>query len=766
MMKDSNYTKPLVAAISLLSVAGSAMVNAQTDKGEVLSLEEVVVTAQRREQSVQDVPISVSAFSAEALQKSNITEARDYLSIAPNVGFSDDGGSGSRSINISIRGVSNVGLGEVSTANSIGFYIDELNVGSVSNGTVNPQLQDVERIEVLRGPQGTYFGRNALGGALNISTKLPNDEFYAEASLNAGNFSTAGGEAIVNLPISDQLMVRAVYAYQESDGFVKNVNPKGSENGYEHNTGRVAVRYLPTEALTIDYSFTYTDEDEGGEMNVPTGVLNLDTQSIFGSSFVAINELGLYPQNTKNVNHDLREKNQNQFTINNLRVGYEFENFTFKSITGFVDSETKRDFDLDGTSYDVLRRFNSYEGESFSQEFRLQSEGDNAVDWTAGIFYADDEITQFNSIQAGADGQYTNPAGEVIGLLPPIPAGFRINENNRIFKTKSKAVFGEAVWHIDEQWDVTLGGRYTRDTIDNTSFGVVAFEGAVSDSQGSASFTNFSPKFVVKYAPTDEFNVYASASQGYKAGGVDFLRANGISTFEPEELTSYELGFKSELMAGRVRLSGAVFNLNWKDLQVQSNFLAIPGDISSAIEKTLNAAEASATGAEFELTALLSEGLVASLSGGYLDSSFDKFDNALIKGSSEQVSLSGQSLPLTPKVTASAALEYGFDFGDSGWDGFVRAELTYRSSTSSNLEAVASNAGVLALPSFPYQIDSYQVVNLRAGVESEDWRVNAFVENLTDKEYYTGTGDGFGLAGIGLRPHPRVIGLKLTYQFD
>lgn len=526
------------------------------------------------------------------------------------------------------------------------------------------------------------------------------------------------------------------------------------------------MSYLPTDDLSIDYSFTYTDEDEGGEMNVPSGVINLDSQSIFGADFVAINELGFYPSNTDKVNHDLKEKNQNQFTIHNLRVGYDFGGMSFRSITGLVQSETEREFDLDGTSYDVLRRENSYEGDSFSQEFRLQSEGDQTVDWTVGAFYAKDEITQFNSIKAGATGQYTNAAGEVIGLLPPIPAGFRINENNRQFETDSKAIFGEAVWHLNDVWDVTLGARYTRDSIDNTSFDVVAFEGAVPDSSGSASFANFSPKIVVKYAPSDEFNVYASASQGYKAGGVDFLKANGVSKFRPEELTSYEVGFKSELTDGRIRLSGAVFSLNWTDLQVQSNFLAVPGDISSAVEKTLNAAEATAYGAEFELTALLTEGLVATVSGGYLDSSFDSFDDAIIKGSSDVVDLGGQALPMTPKVTASATLEYGFDLGDSGWDGFVRGELNYRSSTASNLEAVASDAGLLSLPSFPYQVDAYHVMNLRAGVESVDWRINAFIENLADEDYYTGTGDGFGLAGIGLRPHPRVLGMKVTYQFN
>ena len=756
--------KGLALAVAAALSAGSAQ--AQSDDEDWFRLEEIVVTAQRREQSLQEVPISVTAFSAEAIERSNIGEARDYLSASPNVGFSDDGGSGSRSVNISIRGVSNVGLGEVSTASSIGFYIDELNVGSVSNGTINPQLQDMERIEVLRGPQGTYFGRNSLGGALNISTKLPDDVFYAEASVNAGNFSTRGAESIVNLPVSDKFMIRAVYAYEESDGTVENVYAGGSDLGYEHSSGRIAVRALPTDRLTVDFSATFTDEDEGGDMNVPTGILNQDTQSIFGAGFVAIDELGFYSANDDKVSHDLIEKNQNEFTILNLRVGYEFEGFEFRSITGVVDSETDRAFDLDGLSLDTLRRYNKYEGQSFSQEFRLQTIGSNAVDWTVGLFYAEDEIEQFNSIQAGDDGSYTNPVtGEVVGLLPPIPGGFRINENNRVFETESSAIFGEAVWHLSDLWGLTVGARYTRDDIHNRAFGTVAFEGAVADSMGSDSFTNFSPKLVLKYSPSNNFNVYGSISQGYKAGGVDFLRFGDITNFEAEELTNFEVGFKSESEDGRLRVAGAIFLLDWTDLQVQSNFLADPTDISSAVERTLNAAEASAMGAELEVTALVFDGLVASFAVGYLDAEFDDFDNALIKGNSTVVDLSGQALPLTPDVTLSASLEYNIPMGDSGFEGFVLGEWTYRSETLSNLEAIASDAGLLSLPDFPYQLDAYHVVNLRAGIESEKIRINAFVENALDENYITGTGDGFGLAGIKVKPHPLEYGVKLTYIF-
>lgn len=767
--------KPLAVVVAISTSAGAAEVVEQADqlklsaqekaKNKNLELETIVVTSQRRTQSLQEVPISVTAFSSEDLEKENILEARDYLSQTPNVSFSEDGGAGSRSVNISIRGVSNVGLGEVVTANSIGFYIDELNVGSVSTGTINPQLQDMERIEVLRGPQGTYFGRNSLGGALNISTKLPDDELYGEFSFSAGSFDTFGGEGIFNLPISEKLMLRGVYSYNESDGEVENVNPDGSDLGFEHTSGRIALRALPTDELTIDLSVTYTNEDEGGDITVPTGVLNLDTQSIFGAEFKAIEEFAFYPQNDSKVNRNLVEINDNEFTIVNLRVAYDFKDFEFKSITGIIDSATSRAFDLDSTSIDALRRFNEYEASSFSQEFRLQSTAVREVDWTVGLFYAEDDIEQFNSVQAGADTSYTDPkTGEVIGLLPPIPTGFRINENNRVFKTESIALFGETVWHMNNKFDITLGARYTQDKIKNHAFDRFGFESPVPDSKGNVSFNDFSPKVVVKYTANDDLNVYASVSQGYKTGGIDFSNNGGeASNFKPEELTNYEVGFKSSLLDNRVSISAALFYLDWTNLQVQSNFLQTPGDISSAIEKTLNAAEVSATGIEFELTALLTEGLIASFGGGYLNSEFDKFNNALIKGSSTPVDLSGESLPNTPELTLSGSLDYSFPVGGEGLEAFARAEWNYRDETASNLEAVASNAGLLNLPKFPYQIESYNVVNLRAGLRGDRFRINAYIENLFDEQYYTGTGDGFGLSGIRVKPHSTTFGVKFTY---
>lgn len=737
---------------------GSTNTYAQND-GSSLVLEEIIVTAQRREQSTQDVPLSVTAFNAATLERANITEAKDFLSMSPNVGFTEDGQAGSRSISISIRGVSSISLDSIASPQSVGYYVDDLNVGTTATGNVNPQLQDMERIEVLRGPQGTYFGRNALGGAINVTTKKPDSSNYSEIAVSAGNFGTFGVEGVLNVPVSETFMLRGVAAYEQSDSHVENVNPN-SDNDTEYKNFRGAARWLPSDDVTVDLSLTFTDENEGGDIAVPSGVTDLDTQSIFGPGTVFDDLLGFYPQNDDKVNHNLREVNDNDVTILNLRVNKDYENMTLTSITGFIDSEAERVFDQDNLSVDAINRFNHAESDSFSQEFRLTSSGEGGFSWTAGVYYANDDIMRFNSVQAGSEGTYIDPrTGAAVGLLPPIPAGFRINENNLTFETESIAAFGEASWDLNEAVVLTLGGRYTEDEVSNSAFDVVGFESAVPDTRDKRDFSNFSPKLSLRYTPHEDTTWYATYSEGYKAGGID--SNNGVSTnFEEEQLQSFEVGFKSTLADGRVRLSGAVFTLDWEDLQVQTNFLADPNDISSAISRTLNAAEAESEGAEIEFLGLLNENLTLGFNAGYLDGSYGSFPNVNLPGGNT-ANLTGLDLPKTPEWTMGTTLDYTTQLGDR--EAFVRFEWNYRSDMKGDLEGVAARQ--LGLPDFPYNVESYSVANLRFGLNDEKWKLNAYIENLFDEEYYTGTSDNFGLAGIRLRPHPTVFGVKFTYLF-
>lgn len=727
-------------------------------------LQEVVVTAQRRTESLQDVPISISAFTSTDLERSGITEARDYLTLAPNVSFADDGQTGNRSIRIAIRGVSNVSLGDRAVPNALGYYIDDFNVGTVANGTINPALLDVQRVEVLRGPQGTYFGRNSSGGAINITTNLPDKDWFAEVAGYGGNFDTNGGRLIVNAPVSDTFFVRGVVGFESSTGIVKNINPTGTPNsGYDQTDARLAARWLITDRFTADFSYTYSHDSEGLDADVNTGVLELDTISIEGPGFRPIsNGLGFYPQNQTLVDHSLYEWNRNKLNSGNLRLSYDFDNFTLKSISGDIQTRNSRMFDEDAVSVDTIYRHNEWRAESYGEELRLESKPGGPLDWVVGALYARDTVSLYNLVALGNQFTYTYPdTGMTVDLAPPVP-NLPVNENLTGYVDRSIAAYGEVTWHATDRWALTFGGRFTQDQIDDTVSGLVAFGTPEPNLAGNSTFNDFSPRVVASYKLTNDSNIYASASHGYKAGGHDLNYVSGtsvVTNFDPEKVWSYEAGYKSEFWDHRALLNASVFYMKWKDLQAEENFLAIPGDISSAVQVTENAASASSKGIDFEARVRPIQPLTLGLSAGYLRATFGSFPSAVVYGI--PVNLSGLDLPQAPHFTGSASAEWAQPITTKLF-GYVRYEEAYRSESESNLEGVA--AGRLGLGSFPFEMPSFAVANLHAGVSDGGWSVNGSVDNLFDKEYYTGTGDHFGFGGVRVRPHPRMWRLELVYR--
>src|SRR6185437_2536015 len=472
----------------------------------------------------------------------------------------------------------------VTTSNAIGFYIDELNVGNVANGTINPELQDIERIEVLRGPQGTYFGRNALGGAVNISTNKPDNSHFSEVSASYGSFNTWDVRATANLPVTDHVFLRGTYAHEESDGFIRNVNPAGApSSGYVYDNARLALRADISERLRADLSLTYTDERAGLDNTVPSGVVDGDTKQTLGKpNLQAISQgLGFYPQNQTYVNHNAPEYNNNRFEIVNLRLAYDAGAFEVRSITGYLYSRNQRMFDQDNISADLFNRIVDGHSASYSEELRLQSIGRGPLEWTVGAIGARDALAQYSDVYVGRDTTYTDPqTGVTTRFLPPrFTPGFPLNLRNRTNLVKSYGVFAESTYTV-RALSFTLGARFTHDDVSASQFGVLASNVPVADASGSGSFNNFSPRAVLRYQIDPKIGLYASASSGYKAGGVDINRGI-VRGYKPEQLRNYEAGFKTELLGNRLRINGALFYLDWKDIQVVTAYLADPNDISS-----------------------------------------------------------------------------------------------------------------------------------------------------------------------------------------
>ncbi|HTT41718.1 MAG TPA: TonB-dependent receptor [Steroidobacteraceae bacterium] len=730
------------------------------------ALQEIVVTAERRAEPLQDVPISITAFSAEDLERSNINYAKDYLQLTPNVSYAQDGQTGSNSIRVSIRGVSNVSLSERAVPNSIGYYLDEFNVGTVAAGTINPNMVDVQRVEVLRGPQGTYFGRNATGGALNISTNLPDNHWFAEVSGYGGNYDSWGGHLIANAPVSDTLFLRGAISYDSSSGIVKNVNPNGTANsGFDTTNLRLAARWLASEKFTADLSFMYMNDMEGIDPDVNTGVLDLDTISIEGPDFRPIDDqLGFYPNNKDRVNHSRPEWNRNELHGENLRLAYDFGNMVLKSITGNLNTHNSRSFDEDATSPDTIYRRNEWNAQSWSEELRLQNKTGTAFDWVVGAIYAHDKVQQYNLVALGTEFTYTYPdTGETVFLAPPFP-DLPVNENNAQYIDKSSAAYAEATWHASEKWAFTLGGRYTHDSINDQITGLVAFGTPQADLFGSSSYNDFSPRLVATFKPAADTMLYATISHGYKAGGNNLNAAlpEQNKPYAPEKVWNYEVGYKSEWWDHKAILNASVFYLDWKDLQAEVGYLAVPGDISSAVNITENASSAKSKGAELEAQMRPIKELTLGLGVGYLDATFGSFPDAVVYGVT--VDLSGRPLPQSPKWTGSATAEWSQPVGSNGSNWYIRWDEVYRSSSYSNLEGVAAEP--VGLSSYPFLMPEFWVANIHAGFNfGASMTLEGSVNNVFERDYYTGTGDHFGFGGVRITPNPMIWRVQATYRF-
>jgi iron complex outermembrane receptor protein len=798
---------------ALLPIAASAA-------EESGALEEVVVTAQRRVQSLQEVPVSVTAFSGDVLEKTNVRGAADYLARTPNVSFTEDKQSGARGLAVAIRGVNNLVTGENAFVNSVGIYLDEFSIASVPNGVANPFMPDMERVEVLRGPQGTYFGRNALGGALNLTTRDPTDRYEGQVTVGAESYSTYGhsenATGIFNMPVSEAFKMRLVATYDDSTGIVRNINPNGNGAGHKWLNLRLRAVWTPTAATRVNFNLLYGKEHQGADETVPSGVNDLDTIDTFGyQPGTAFDPgTGFWPNNQSKFSADLQQRNDLRTVIGVINVAHQFSSeLTWKTVVGIIKSDQERFFDNDLVgNLDVLSRTNRYDGKSYSVESRLESRS-SAVDWVVGAMYAKDEQNQFNDVAVSSDPTATlTRDGTVYGFLPPFPPGLGLALNTKAFGVKSEALFADATWHLTSAAEVFAGARYTHDDVEkreqqdglapglNPDPNCSGFFGCFGNfarplADGKQSFSQVTPRIGVRYKMSDSASLYATISEGYKAGGVSTGNNTNVSGSPPivlpyrkETLWNYELGVKSEFADHRVRVNADVFYMRWKDAQFEAFRFLTPGDLSSNFEQTINIPKSEAKGAELEITARATRNFTVGVGMGYVDTEIlenqscsNAADPLCVNGHTLtqitggfNVDLKGLPIPNAPKLTANAFGEYRWPVGsNSAW---LRGEYTHRDSTYTDIEAAANqqtlgpspNQGltrVVPADQFPYRVPAFDVFNLRGGFDWQRMSVTLYVQNLADEKYYTGTYQKFGLSGIRLRPNPRVIGGEFTIHF-
>ena len=758
------FNRIIMALLTLTIGLSSTFVFAQD------ALEEVVVTAQRREQNLQDVPISISSFDAGAVEANMFNDVADYITRTPNASWASTGSRSRREL--AIRGTTNfLNVNSTLRSSTFAFYQDDFSIGGSSG---NPPMMDIERIEILRGPQATYFGRNAMGGGINMTSKKPNSEkIEGSIMFDYGNFDTKDVEGVINVPIIEgQLAVRGNIKYTDSDGNIKNINPAQDGNTQLNKYGRIAIRWTPTDELTVDLNGSVGSEKSGMREGIASGVFSFFGERIYGAHNLGgpqPDTVGFWPNNKNLTNFGQDQEVGLNYRQLVGRVDYEWnDKILFSSITGIIDSDFYLNGDIDGSSLSQFNEFRDIDRSSVSTEVRVQNVDDAKYRWSIGAIYAKDKGLIDSSTFSGPDSQFSN--GDIVGGPFPAPGGNGGTEVNQGFRfpggpddesLKSIAVFAQIEGDFfDDRLTLAVGGRYSEETS--------TFLDVTNNIFVKSKDTSFSPRFAANYRVTDDINVYATVSKGFKSGGVTEFGGSPVP-FKPEVVWNYEAGVKAELFDSRLRVSFAAFWMNWTDMQAE--FLA--GNLggaggAGAGNVISNAEKATSKGLELSLTALPMDNLILNYNVGYLRAQLNKAVIFIRDNQCDNVApstecnhdLSGSTTPMSPKWTMSADAEYTRDL-TATFEGFARLEWTFRDTVDRTLIE-----GLRHPDEFPWKVPAYNFFNLRVGVRHENYSVTAYAENLFDSDHYQNAYVKAWAGGVALEPSFQSYGVRFKYNYN
>ena len=727
-----------------------------------VGIEEVVVTAQRREQNLQEVPISISAFNADAVEAFMFNDVTEFVTRTPNISWKSDGSKSRREL--AIRGVTNfLDVNRPLRPATFAFYMDDF---SIVGSSSNPPIMDVERIEVLRGPQATYFGRNATGGGISITSKKPHNNLAGSVMVDYSNRDTIDVEGVVNVPIvKDVLAMRGNIKYNESDGNIKNVNPIGGGNDFEYKYARAAIRFTPTEELTVDITGTLASETTGMREGVPSGAWSFFAARLYGRDTARFPDangdgmteplpdgIGFWPENRNKVNFSFPQEVGTTYRLITGRVDYELPKVLFTSITGYINSDFNLNGDVDGSSIDAWNEFRNINRDSLSQEIRIQSNDDTSrLRWNIGGLYAEDVGHIISDTFTGVDNGF--------GLPPRLRIGGGDTEDG----IDGWHLFGQVEADFTKSLTLSVGGRYSEEirTVTDNFFPLGQPSVHISVKE---KFTSFSPRLALNYAVTDDINLYTSISKGFKSGGVTRFGEDGIP-FDPEIVWNYEVGVKADLLNNRLRVNAAAFYMDWSDMHVGFLVPQLGGEIGGSVVS--NADSAFSKGVEVSVTALPVDNLIVNFNVGYLKA---ELENATVfirdnvcnhRPPSTECNhvLDGSPTPLSPEWTMSADAEYTFNISPT-YDGFARVEWTYRD------EVYRSQVEDLLKPDgFPWEVPSYDFFNVRAGVRHKNFTVTGYAENVFNSHFYRNAYRKAWAGGVSLEPSLRSYGIRVRYTY-
>lgn len=665
-----------------------------------LTLEEIVVTAEARSESLQEVPVSVTAFTATDIQAAGVENTQDFINLTPNVTLDDSFTVGNTFV--TIRGVA-----QINNADSpVAIVIDGVPQGNQKQ--FKQELFDIERIEVLRGPQGALYGRNAIGGAINIVSKQPGDEVEGFISGGIGNGDSSKVNAGISLPlVEDELFLRLSGSYKDRDGLIDN-KTLNEEVDYLTSTDlRAKLLWNASDNLTLDLRYAYSDLDGG---------------AISDTSLAGTTGTGDPAENSNKVDEptsDILGESQRRIDDFSLKVDWSDAAGTLSYIFGYTDMEEDYYGDLDFTATSLADQSQILDVEMTSHELRFISPDEDHLRWIAGAFHQETNRTLstlahsfpiLTSILTGG------ALSDTIVLLDAVDD----NENT------AWAVFGQLEYDISDATELSLSLRYDRDERDQVSSGL------------SEAFDAWQPKLTITHQMDEGKMIYATASTGFRSGG---FNADG-SLFQDEFLTNYELGFKNELFNNRMILNGAIYHSQSEDFQ----FFFVDLDRGGA-QVIDNIDEVAILGAELEFQALLSESFRLFGGIGITDSDIKEFD--------QFPDQEGNHTPKTTKYTANLGFQYEFPLAE-GIDGVIRTDIEQRGRKYWHPDNLESQ-------------DPFALVNVRLTAQADDWSVTLWGRNLTDEEYYADFNDvsysGLFGSDIGFHAQPMTLGIEGRYDF-
>ncbi len=767
-MKTMHRNKLSAAILTATTVAVGSYANA-ADEAQ-FALEEIVVTAERRSQTLQEIPLAISAVSGDKIERLQITRTDDMTSLAPGLQISS-GRLGEQKV--VIRGVGGSVRDNIAASPKVAMFIDDVYVSR--GAAMDMAFFDLDRVEVLRGPQGTLYGKNAIAGAVNVHSKAPTDELEAKFSATAGNYDTRQTRFMVSGPLADNLYGKVVAGSNERDGFTKNLTTGNDLSREESYFGRATLLFEGEQwDLRAIMDYEHNPSNPGTAMHINNNDSSRSSTG-FEPTAAAPGFIVFSPKDRHEVTTDEDGEGSQTNQGFSFKASYVGEAFAFDSITGYRDIKNSFTRDIDNSPSDdvfdvdalvgpspdtTISVINTAEDDSWSvsQEFRISSVDGGALTlggdlfWTAGLYLFHDE----------------GEREEAFEILMPGIAYDQTQIQSMEIEGDTIALYGQATYTVNDDLDLIFGLRYsyeTKEAVHSLVDGHVAFgltdEAVFTNVKADESWTQVSPKITANYQISEDLMAFATYSKGSLGGGFNFGPASAAEaasdSFDQEDADNFEIGLKGSALDNRLQYTLSAFYIDYTDLQVQ-------GVNSSGATTTTNAATATSQGVELELTALVTEGLTLSANYAYVDATFDAYcqeadtDNSLTGAAclaDNGVDNKGNQLEYSSEHVFNLSAEYIMSLQDKG-DLIFNTSYNYVSDQYFGPDNTAGQ-------------EAFDLLAASIAFESADghWYLSLWGKNLTGEEYnvdfidYGKTADGAAY----VQGDPRTYGATVTWTY-